>query len=175
MTLDRISRPGQGPARHRQGLTRQYDPDHRLQPPGRSGTADTPQFPGTVAAAFTRLNATAAARFGVGSDRFAGLVGMAPEHLANDRYRTPASTNIRIWELMIAQAPWHEVSLHMAYQSTLGALGLWDYLITQAPTPLEGLRDAARFVATVADAGTEGLGIEEEGSTSPSATSTPPT
>ncbi|WP_328316290.1 helix-turn-helix domain-containing protein [Streptomyces sp. NBC_00388] len=162
MTLDRTPQPAKCLARHTQGLTRQNDLHHQGKPE-HLGTTDIPQSPGTVAAAFTRLNATAATRLGVSSDKYADLVGMAPQYLANDRYRTPASTNVRIWELMTLQAPWHEVSMHMAYQSPLGTLGLWDYLITQAPTPLEGLRDAARFVATVADAGTEALRIEEKG------------
>ncbi|MFE2163700.1 hypothetical protein ACFXB3_01240 [Streptomyces sp. NPDC059447] len=30
-----------------------------------------------------------------------------------------------------------------AEQSGLGALGVWDYLITSTPTPLEGIRDAS--------------------------------
>ncbi|MDQ0791543.1 AraC family transcriptional regulator [Streptomyces sp. B1I3] len=161
MTLDRIPQPAQGPARHKKGLTRQKGLQ-RHRESERPGTTDAPQFPGTIAAAFTRLNATAATRLGVSPEKYANLVGMAPEHLADDRYRTPASTNVRIWELMTLQAPWHEVSLHMAHESPLGALGLWDYLVTQAPTPLTGLRDAARFVATVADAGTEALHIDED-------------
>ncbi|WP_406448132.1 AraC family transcriptional regulator ligand-binding domain-containing protein [Streptomyces sp. NBC_00876] len=160
MTLDRIPQPAKVRARHQQGLTRQTGLRHHREP-GRPDTTDIPQLPGTTATAFTRLNASAATRLGVSPDKYAHLVGMAPQHLAGDRYRTPSSTNVRIWELMTLRAPWHEVSLHMAHQSTLGTLGLWDYLLTQAATPLEGLRDAARFVATVADAGTEALRIEE--------------
>lgn len=160
MTLDRIRRPAKGPTRHQQGLTRHSElirPREQIH----TATPSVPQLPGTTAAAFTRLNAAAATRLGVSPAKYADLLGMAPEHLADDRYRTPASTNVRIWELMTLQAPWHEVSLHMADQSTLGTLGVWDYLATQAPTPLEGFRDAARFLATAADAGTETLHIEE--------------
>ncbi|MFF5638320.1 helix-turn-helix domain-containing protein [Streptomyces sp. NPDC012825] len=161
MTLDRLPPPTKGPARHRQGLTCHDDPA-RPREPTEPGSAGGPKFPGTTPAAFTRLNAVAAARIGVGPDKYAHLLGMAPEHLREDRYRTPASTNIRIWELMTLEAPWHEVSLNMAHASTLGTLGLWDYLLTQAATPLESLRDAADFIATVADAGTEALRIEAD-------------
>ncbi|WP_411108611.1 helix-turn-helix domain-containing protein [Streptomyces sp. c-19] len=160
MTLDRMLQPTKGPTRHHRGLTRQ-DGLHHHPEPGCPDPTGIPQLPGTTPAAFTRLNAAAATRLGVSPDRYAHLVGMAPQHLADDVYRTPASTNVRIWELMTLQAPWHEVSVHMGRQTTLGTLGLWDYLLTQAPTPLDGLRDAARFVATVADAGTEALHIEE--------------
>ncbi|MFJ7990555.1 helix-turn-helix domain-containing protein [Streptomyces sp. NPDC096351] len=160
MTLNRVPLTEQGCARHQQGLSRLGVPPHPLETGG-PATADTPQLVGTTPAAFTRLNAIAATRLGVSPDKYAHLVGMAPHHLADDRYRHPASTNVRIWELMTLQAPWHEVSLHMAHHSTLGTLELWDYLLTQAPTPLEGIRDAAHFIATVADAGTEALHIEE--------------
>ncbi|MET8508438.1 AraC family transcriptional regulator ligand-binding domain-containing protein [Streptomyces sp. NPDC004787] len=149
MTLDRLSRTAKGPARHRPGLTR-HDPPLR-------------RHAGTTPAAFTRVNVAAAARLGVDRAQYAHLLGTRPEHLADDRCRIPASTNVRLWELMTLRAPWHEVALYMAEQSTLGSLGLWDYLVTQAPTPLEGLRDAARFLATVADTGTETLRIEEDG------------
>ncbi|MFE4592197.1 AraC family transcriptional regulator [Streptomyces laurentii] len=161
MTLDRTPRPTKGLTCHQQGLTYLDDPPH---PHTSGGGPDLrlPDFPGTIPAAFTRLNSTAAARLGVGPEEYAHLAGMAPRHLTGDRYRTPASTNVRIWELMTLRAPWHEVSVHMAHQSTLGTLGVWDYLLTQAPTPLEGLRDAARLVATVADAGTEALHVEAD-------------
>ncbi|PRH79130.1 hypothetical protein C6N75_11200 [Streptomyces solincola] len=120
-----------------------------------------PQHPGTTPASFTRLNAEAARLLGVRPAQYADLLGMAPEHLTHDRYRIPASTNVRLWELMVLHAPWQDVASHMARQSTLGALGIWDYLVTQTPTPLEGLRDGARYLPTAADAGTEMLHIEE--------------
>ncbi|MEV4948986.1 helix-turn-helix domain-containing protein [Streptomyces sp. NPDC053755] len=159
MTVDRPARPSEGQACHEGGLTRH---DSRTRPLGERhpAAAAVPELPGTTPAAFTRVNAAAAARLGVRPDTYSGLLGMAPDQLANDRYRTPASTNVRLWELMTLQAPWQEVVLHMARESTLGALGVWDHLITQAPTPLEGLRDAGRYLATAADAGTEALHIE---------------
>ncbi|MFG2999859.1 AraC family transcriptional regulator ligand-binding domain-containing protein [Streptomyces sp. NPDC048340] len=160
MTLDQLLPPAKGPTRHQQGLTRHEDPAHPHSPTG-PASAYPPQFPGTTPAAFTRLNASTAKNSGVSPAKYASLLGMAPQHLTDDRYRMPASTSIRIWELMTLQAPWHEVALRMAEESTLGSLGVWDHLVTQAPTPLEGLYDAARYVATVADAGTETLHIEE--------------
>ncbi|MFI8966141.1 AraC family transcriptional regulator ligand-binding domain-containing protein [Streptomyces sp. NPDC053493] len=107
------------------------------------------------------MNIAAARRIGVTPAKYADLLGTAPALLAGDRYRTPASTNIRLWELMILQAPWHEAALRMAQESALGSFGLWDYLATQAATPLEGLRDAARYLAALGDSGTETLHIEE--------------
>lgn len=159
MTLDRLPPPPKGPTRHGQGLTC-HDGPVRAREPVEPAPAEAPRLPGTTPAAFTRLNAVAAARIGVDPAAYAHLLGMAPEHLREDRYRPPASTNIRIWELMTLQAPWHEVSLNMSRASTLGTLGLWDYLLTQAATPLESLRDASGFIATVADAGTEALRID---------------
>ncbi|MEW1902298.1 MULTISPECIES: helix-turn-helix domain-containing protein [unclassified Streptomyces] len=160
MTLERRPPAPKGPGRHRQGLACHEAPA-RAHTPAEPPSGRTPLLPGTTSAAFTRLNARGAERVGVGPAAYAGLLGMAPEHLLDDRYRVPASTNIRIWELMTLRVPWHEASWHMAQESALGALGIWDYLITQAPTPLEGLRDAARYLATAGDAGTEVIHIEE--------------
>ncbi|MFD6419988.1 AraC family transcriptional regulator ligand-binding domain-containing protein [Streptomyces sp. NPDC060194] len=120
-------------------------------------------MPGTTPTAFARVNVQAAQRAGVRPDQYAGLLGLAPEHLSDDRYRIPASSNVRLWELMTLHAPWQDVASHMVQQSALGALGIWDYLVTQAATPLEGLHDGARFLATAADAGTETLEIRETG------------
>ncbi|MEU8773378.1 AraC family transcriptional regulator ligand-binding domain-containing protein [Streptomyces sp. NPDC048606] len=150
-----LTRHRQGPARH-EGPA-EPDPDGPPAPM----PAHVPLLPGTTPAAFTRLNAGAASRAGVSPAKYAGLLGMSPRYLEDDRYRPPASTNIRIWELLTLHVPWHEVSLRMAEESALGALGVWDYLITQAPTPLEGLHDACRYLATVADAGTEVMHVEQ--------------
>ncbi|WKV75661.1 AraC family transcriptional regulator [Streptomyces sp. PCS3-D2] len=87
---------------------------------------------------------------------------MAPEHLHDDRYRPPAVTSIRIAELATVHAPWPEVALLLAQQADIGTLGVWDYLITSAPTPLEGIRDAARYLAAVVDTGTDTLAITED-------------
>ncbi|MER7760374.1 AraC family transcriptional regulator ligand-binding domain-containing protein [Streptomyces sp. NPDC097619] len=96
-------------------------------------------------------------------EQFEDLLGMAPAHLTGDRFRTPSTTNIRIWELLTTRAPWTEVALLMARRAELGTFGVWDYLLTSAPTPLQGLRDAAHYVAAIGDAGTEQLLITEDG------------
>ncbi|MFF9839226.1 helix-turn-helix domain-containing protein [Streptomyces sp. NPDC013740] len=119
--------------------------------------------PGTTPAAFTRINARAADLLGVPKDRYAGLLGMDPTHLNGDKYRTPAPTNIRLWELMVTKAPWTEVAQLMTEESTFGHLGVWDYLFTSAPTPLEGLRDATEFLAGVGDVGTETMFVVQDG------------
>ncbi|MGW2400602.1 AraC family transcriptional regulator ligand-binding domain-containing protein [Kitasatospora sp. NPDC001664] len=117
---------------------------------------------GTTPSAFTRVNAGCAELLGVEREQYGRLLGMAPEHLTDDRYRTPAATNIRIWQLMVTQVHWTEVALAMTRQSSLGAFGVWDYLLTSAATPLDGLRDASAHLAAIADAGTEEVRIAEE-------------
>ncbi|MFE6906396.1 AraC family transcriptional regulator [Streptomyces erythrochromogenes] len=120
--------------------------------------------PGTTSSALTRLNVTAARLLGIPPTGYAHLLGMAPEHLNDDLYRPPALTSIRIAELATVHAPWTEVAVLLARQSDVGSLGVWDYLITSAPTPLEGIRDAAAYLATVVDTSTDDLRITEDGS-----------
>ncbi|MFF3316208.1 AraC family transcriptional regulator ligand-binding domain-containing protein [Streptomyces sp. NPDC003035] len=114
-------------------------------------------------AAFTRLNARNATLLGVPPSAFVQLLGMSPEYLNDDRYRTPAATNVRVWQLMTTKAPWTDVAAFMTHRSPLGHLGVWDYLLTSAPSPLEGLRDAVDYLATVADTGTETLLVSDRG------------
>ncbi|MGW7006409.1 AraC family transcriptional regulator ligand-binding domain-containing protein [Streptomyces sp. NPDC054933] len=118
---------------------------------------------GTTSSAITRLTVDGATQLGIASAKYAHLLGLAPEHLHEDRYRTPATSAIQIWELLTANAPWPEVALLLAQRSHLGALGLWDYLITSAPTLLDGIRDASTYLGTMADAGTEAIEVVENG------------
>ncbi|MEU6930092.1 helix-turn-helix domain-containing protein [Streptomyces sp. NPDC046374] len=118
--------------------------------------------PGTTSAAFTRINARAADLLGIPKVAYANLLGMDPEHLEGDRYRPPAATNIRLWELMVTKAPWTEVTQLMMEQTVFGQLGVWDYLLTSAPTPIEGLRDATEFLVGVADAGSETMFVSQD-------------
>ncbi|MFI9064419.1 AraC family transcriptional regulator ligand-binding domain-containing protein [Streptomyces sp. NPDC053429] len=91
------------------------------------------------------------------------LLGLAPEHLNDDLCRTPSATSIRLAELTASHAHWTELAVLLAQQSSIGTLGVWDYLITSAPAPLEGIRDASAYFATVADVGTDTLRIAEDG------------
>ncbi|WP_051782143.1 MULTISPECIES: AraC family transcriptional regulator [unclassified Streptomyces] len=118
---------------------------------------------GTTSSAITRLSVTAARLFDIPAHGYTHLLGVAPEHLHDDLCRTPAATGIRIAELTTVRVPWPELSLLLAEQSGVGTLGVWDYLITSAPTPLEGIRDAAAYLAVVADPGTDTLRITEDG------------
>ncbi|MFC9582242.1 helix-turn-helix domain-containing protein [Streptomyces yangpuensis] len=118
---------------------------------------------GTTSSALTRLNVDAARLLGIPPTGYAHLLGMAPEHLNDDLCRPPAITSIRIAELATVHAPWAEVALLLTQRSGIGSLGVWDYLITSAPTPLEGIRDAAAYLGTVADSGTDQLRITEDG------------
>ncbi|WKE68479.1 AraC family transcriptional regulator [Streptomyces sp. WP-1] len=102
-------------------------------------------------------------RVGLPRGEFGHLLGLAPEHLGDDLCRPPAATINRIAELTVAHAPWTDVSQLLAQQSTVGALGVWDYLITCAATPLEGIKDAAASFAVVADPATETLTVTEDG------------
>ncbi|MGT2532416.1 AraC family transcriptional regulator ligand-binding domain-containing protein [Streptomyces nojiriensis] len=121
------------------------------------------ELPGTTSSALTRLSVNAARQLGVPADGYAHLLGVAPEHLDDELCRTPAATGIRIAELTTLQASWTELAVVLAEQSGIGALGVWDYLITSAPTPLEGIRDASTYFAAVADTGTDNMRITEDG------------
>ncbi|WP_405977314.1 helix-turn-helix domain-containing protein [Streptomyces sp. NBC_00158] len=118
---------------------------------------------GTTSSALARLNVNAARRLGIPGSGYAHLLGVAPEHLHDDLCRPPTLTSIRIAELMTVHAPWPEVALLMAQESEVGSLGVWDYLITCAPTPLEGIRDAAAYLASVLDIGSDSLRVTEDG------------
>ncbi|MBT2471308.1 AraC family transcriptional regulator ligand-binding domain-containing protein [Streptomyces sp. ISL-66] len=118
---------------------------------------------GTTSSALARLSVNVARLLGIPPHAYAHLLGLAPEHLDDDSCRTPTATSIRVAELTTVHAPWTEMSMLLARQSSIGSLGVWDYLITSAPTPLEGIRDAAAYFATVADTGTDNLRVTEDG------------
>lgn len=118
---------------------------------------------GTTSSALARLNVNVARLVGISPHGYAHLLGLAPEHLNDDLCRTPAATSIRLAELTTVYAPWTEMSVLLAQQSSIGSLGVWDYLLTSAPTPLEGIRDASAYFATVADTRTDDLRITEDG------------
>ncbi|MFJ3723569.1 AraC family transcriptional regulator ligand-binding domain-containing protein [Streptomyces sp. NPDC090045] len=118
--------------------------------------------PGTTSSALTRLNVNTARLLGTPAAGYAHLLGLAPEHLNDDLCRPPSLTSIRIAELATVHAPWTEVGRVMTLQSGIGSLGVWDYLFTSAPTPLEGLRDASAYLATVVDTATDTVRISED-------------
>ncbi|MEU9161833.1 helix-turn-helix domain-containing protein [Streptomyces sp. NPDC048424] len=117
---------------------------------------------GTTSSALTRLNVNTARLLGIPPAGYAHLLGLAPEHLNDDLCRPPALTSIRIAELATVHAHWTEVAQVMTRQSDIGSLGVWDYLFTSAPTPLEGARDASAHLAAVVDTGTDNLWVTEE-------------
>ncbi|MEV0194601.1 helix-turn-helix domain-containing protein [Kitasatospora purpeofusca] len=119
--------------------------------------------PGTTSSALTRLNVNAARLLGVPAQGYTHLLGLAPEHLNDDLCRAPTGTSIRIAELMAAHTHWTEVAQVMTRQSPVGALGIWDYLITCAPSPLEGIRDAATYIAAILDASIDSIQVGEHG------------
>ncbi|CAL9624144.1 hypothetical protein SUDANB120_05937 [Streptomyces sp. enrichment culture] len=119
--------------------------------------------PGTTSSALTRLSVNVASLLGVSRAGYGHLLGVAAEHLHDDLCRTPAATSNRIAELSTAHVSWPELSLLLAQQSAVGTFGVWDYLITSAPTPLEGIRDAAAHLAVVADTSTDTLRVTEDG------------
>jgi AraC-like DNA-binding protein len=118
---------------------------------------------GTTSSALARLNVNAARLLGIAPHGYAHLLGLAPEHLNDDLCRPPAVTSIRIAEMATVHAPWTEVSRLMTQQSSIGSLGVWDYLITSAPTPLDGIRDASAYLSTVVDTSTDTLRITGDG------------
>ncbi|MFJ3162688.1 AraC family transcriptional regulator [Streptomyces kanasensis] len=122
-----------------------------------------PAHQGTMSSALTRLSVKAARLLGTPPHGYAHLLGLASEHLNDDLCRIPATTGNRIAELTTAHTPWPELSVVLAEQSRIGTLGVWDYLITSAATPLEGIQDASTYFAAVADVGTDTLDIAENG------------
>ncbi len=116
-----------------------------------------------MSSALTRLSVKAARLLDTPPAGYAHLLGLASEHLNDDLCRIPAATANRIAELTTVRTPWPELSLVLAQQSRIGTLGVWDYLITSAATPLEGIRDASTYFATVADTGTDTLEVAEDG------------
>jgi AraC-like DNA-binding protein len=118
---------------------------------------------GTMPSATTRVVAAGADRLGIAPDRYAHLLGMAPEHLHDDRLRTPTTTAVHLWELVTAHAPWTEVSMMLAEQSDIGTFGVWDYLATSAPTLIDGIGYASTYFAALGDTGTETVEIVEDG------------
>ncbi|MEV7415389.1 helix-turn-helix domain-containing protein [Streptomyces sp. NPDC089919] len=118
--------------------------------------------PGTTSSALARLNVNAARVLGVPAAGYAHLLGTAPEHLDDDLCRVPTLTSIRLAELMTLHTPWPEVALAMTRQSGTGSLGVWDYLITSAPTPLAGIQDAAAHLGAALDVGTDSLLVTED-------------
>lgn len=116
-----------------------------------------------MSSALARLNVNAARSLGVPTDGYAHLLGIAPEHLGDDLCRAPVATSVRIVELATALTSWPELALLMAQGAPMGSLGVWDYLFTSAPTPLEGMRDAAAHLATIADVTTDSVRITEDG------------
>ncbi|MFI9720422.1 helix-turn-helix domain-containing protein [Streptomyces sp. NPDC052396] len=118
---------------------------------------------GTTSSSVARLIVDGATELGISRAKYAHLLGIAPEHLHDDLYRTPSATAIHIWELMVVKAPWTEVSPLLVGRSQLGSLGLWDYLLTSGPTLLDGVRDSSTYLAAIADNGTEAIEIVEDG------------
>ncbi|MEU2655174.1 helix-turn-helix domain-containing protein [Streptomyces sp. NPDC007325] len=119
--------------------------------------------PGTTSSALTRLSVEVIRMTGADPNGYAHLPGLAPEHLHGNTYRTPAVTTGRLADLTTVHVPWTDMAVLLVGQSHIGALGVWDYLITAAPTPLEGIQDAAAYFATVVDTATECLHIAEDG------------
>ncbi len=123
----------------------------------------SPAHLGTASSALTRLSVNAARLLGLPPDGYAHLLGLAPEHLNDDLCRPPATTINRIAELNTVHTPWPELSVLLAQQSSIGTLGVWDYLVTSAPTPLEGIRDASTYFSTIADVSMDTLQVTEDG------------
>ncbi|WP_030223260.1 helix-turn-helix domain-containing protein [Streptomyces bikiniensis] len=122
-----------------------------------------PPHHNTTSSNLARIYLAAARLLHVPQQGYEGLLGLAPEHLNDDLCRTPTSTVVRLAELATVHAPWTMLSLVLAKESRPGALGAWDYLVSSAPTPLEGIRDASDCFAAVGDASTDALHISEDG------------
>ncbi|MFI9721483.1 helix-turn-helix domain-containing protein [Streptomyces sp. NPDC052396] len=118
---------------------------------------------GTTSSAITRLTVDGATLLEVAPADYAHLLGLAPEHLHDDRYRPPVTSVLQVWELLTAKAPWPEVARLLVRRSHLGALGVWDYVLTSAPTLLDGIKDASTHLGVMADVANEAIEVVENG------------
>ncbi|MEU6972211.1 helix-turn-helix domain-containing protein [Kitasatospora aureofaciens] len=118
---------------------------------------------GTMSSALSRVIVDVAADLGIAPPGYAHLSGMAPEYLNDDLYRIPVVSISQVCEQLATIAPWPEVAALLVQRSQQGALGLWDYLITSAPTLLEGIQEAISLLSVVADPGTLVVDVVENG------------
>ncbi|MFJ4871538.1 helix-turn-helix domain-containing protein [Streptomyces sp. NPDC088757] len=118
---------------------------------------------GTTSSALARVSIGAARAAGVPADRYVNLLGLAARHLDDDLCRIPAATTNRVAEETTVRIHWTELSVLLTRRSELGSFGVWDYLVTCAATPLEGIRDASAHLAVVADDATDSLDVTEDG------------
>ncbi|WP_327146848.1 helix-turn-helix transcriptional regulator [Nocardia sp. NBC_01327] len=105
---------------------------------------------GTVSSHVIRVMLEAAEQVGVAEHEVAMIGGLRRELLDDDRLRVPSIAMVRLWKLMYA-AGGPGVGIRAADVAQSGRLHVWDYLIAAAPTLAEGLGDAARFSAAMAD------------------------
>ncbi|MFE3227553.1 AraC family transcriptional regulator ligand-binding domain-containing protein [Nocardia sp. NPDC059228] len=116
----------------------------------------------TVSSHVVGVIADAARRAGAETEQIAQLLGRDPALLFDDTMRIPTATASRLWELLHRLAG-PEAGVLAADVAELGRLHVWDYLIGNAPTLAEGLRDAARYNNTICDRRVD-LEVVEDGS-----------
>ncbi|WP_083913724.1 AraC family transcriptional regulator ligand-binding domain-containing protein [Nocardia concava] len=116
----------------------------------------------TVSSHLASVLAEAALAAGAGDGQVAQLLGRDPARPSADDERVPTVTVSRLWELLRRLAG-PEAGVLAAERAVRGRLYVWDYLISNARTLAEGLRDAARFNSTMCDPGVA-LEVVEDGS-----------
>ncbi|MVU81779.1 helix-turn-helix domain-containing protein [Nocardia sp. ET3-3] len=116
----------------------------------------------TVSSHIAGILVDAALSAGAGTDRIAQLLGWDPELLRDRSFRIPVGDVSRLWGLLYTLAG-PRAGVLAADRAEHGRLYVWDYLISNAPTLADGLREAARFNTTICDPKV-GLEVIEDGS-----------
>ncbi|MEV6770133.1 AraC family transcriptional regulator ligand-binding domain-containing protein [Nocardia sp. NPDC051030] len=90
-----------------------------------------------------------AAAAGIDPNRLAREAGMPTWLLADDNARVPSEFYPRLWELLEHEVGDQDTTLRMVGGYRVGALGLFDYLISTADTLGEGLAVVGPYVGSV--------------------------
>ncbi|WP_051178159.1 AraC family transcriptional regulator ligand-binding domain-containing protein [Nocardia concava] len=118
---------------------------------------------GTVSTRITRALMDAAVVSGSDPAHLVKLVSLSDAELADDLVRPPTAVADNLWALLPAHDLGSRLTRHLITSLPAEGLGLWSHLITAAASALDGLRDAVRYLAVLADPATETAEIVENG------------
>lgn len=116
----------------------------------------------TASTQLTRLLRTAVRQAGVPEEQLATIAGIDDAALSVELHRIPASSLIRLWELLACTRPGPGTGVAVAAAAPLGTLSTWDYLVTTGPTLTEALYAAQPYhrLVTAAD---ESFDLHQDG------------
>jgi Arabinose-binding domain of AraC transcription regulator, N-term/Helix-turn-helix domain len=118
---------------------------------------------GTVSSGLIRFILAGARRVGGDSRLLAREADLADWALADNEIRFPVAQLGRLFQVAATRLddPW--LSLDVAANWRLGALGLMDYIFATAPTLAEAFRTAFRYLPLVNNAGGNNVALTEQG------------